>query len=150
MTIFYLCRDVFWSFPRCMLWACDINLRAHAERYCVLSCAISHWARLWSAEWKATRSHRQSQSLHIHLAVCVSSHIYIHVPDIIFILFICVPLWSSGHSSWLLAQRYRVRFPALPDFLSSSGSGKGSTQHREDKWGATWKKSSGSGLENCD
>jgi hypothetical protein len=24
-----------------------------------------------------------------------------------------------------------VRFPALPDFLSSSGSGTGSTQHRE-------------------
>jgi hypothetical protein len=31
------------------------------------------------------------------------------------------------------AQRYRVRFPALPDFLSSSGSGTGSTQPREDK-----------------
>jgi hypothetical protein len=38
------------------------------------------------------------------------------------------PLWSSGQSSWLLTQRSRVRFPALPDFLSSSGSGTGSTQ----------------------
>jgi hypothetical protein len=38
------------------------------------------------------------------------------------------PLWSSGQSSWLLTQRSRVRFPALPDFLNSSGSGKGSTQ----------------------
>jgi hypothetical protein len=38
------------------------------------------------------------------------------------------PLCSSGQSSWLLIQRYRVRFPALPDFLSSSGSGTGSTQ----------------------
>ena len=28
-------------------------------------------------------------------------------------------------------QRSRVRFPALPDFLSSSGSGTGSTQPRE-------------------
>jgi hypothetical protein len=38
------------------------------------------------------------------------------------------PLWSSGQSSWLQTQRSRVRFPVLPDFLSSSGSGTGSTQ----------------------
>jgi hypothetical protein len=42
----------------------------------------------------------------------------------------------------------RVRFPALPDFLRSRGSGTGSTQPREYNWGATWKKSSGSGLES--
>jgi hypothetical protein len=60
------------------------------------------------------------------------------------------PLWSSGHSSWLLTQRSRVRFLGLPDFLSSNGSRTGSTQPREDKWRATWKKSSGSGLENWD
>jgi hypothetical protein len=41
----------------------------------------------------------------------------------------------------------RVRFPALPDFLRSSGSGTGSTQPHGYKWGATWKKSSGSCLE---
>ena len=41
------------------------------------------------------------------------------------------PLWSSGQSFWLQIERYRVRFPALPDFLSSSGSGTGSTQPRE-------------------
>jgi hypothetical protein len=40
-----------------------------------------------------------------------------------------------------------VWFPALPDFLGSSGSGMGSTQPREYNWGATWKKSSGSSLE---
>jgi hypothetical protein len=43
------------------------------------------------------------------------------------------PLWSSGHSTWLQIQRSRVRFPTLPDFLSSNGSGTGSTQPREDK-----------------
>jgi hypothetical protein len=48
------------------------------------------------------------------------------------------PLLCSGQSSWLQIQRSRVRFPALPDFLRSSGSGTGSTQPREDNWGATW------------
>ena len=42
-----------------------------------------------------------------------------------------LPLWSSGQSFWLQIRRSRVRFPALPDFLSSSGSGTGSTQPRE-------------------
>jgi hypothetical protein len=42
-------------------------------------------------------------------------------------------LWYSGQSSWILTQRPRVRFQALPDFLSSSGSGVGSTQPGEDK-----------------
>ena len=41
------------------------------------------------------------------------------------------PLWSSGQSFWLQIQSSRVRFPALTDFLSSSGSGTGSTQPRE-------------------
>ena len=41
------------------------------------------------------------------------------------------PLWSSGQSFWLQIQRSRVRSPALPNFLSSSGSGTGSTQPRE-------------------
>jgi hypothetical protein len=40
-------------------------------------------------------------------------------------------LWPSGQISWLQIQRSRVRFPAVPDFLRSSGSGTGSTQPRE-------------------
>jgi hypothetical protein len=46
--------------------------------------------------------------------------------------------WSSGQSSWLQIQRSKVRFPALPNFLKSSGSGTGSTQPCEYNWGATW------------
>ena len=37
----------------------------------------------------------------------------------------------SGQSFWLQIQMSRVRSPALPDFLSSSGFGTGSTQPRE-------------------
>ena len=48
-----------------------------------------------------------------------------------FLRHIQPPLWSSGQSFWLQIQRSRVRSPALPDFLSSSGSGTGSTQPRE-------------------
>jgi hypothetical protein len=51
-------------------------------------------------------------------------------------------------SSWLQIQRSRVRFPALPDFLRRSGFGTESTQPRGDNRGGTWKKISGSGLEN--
>jgi hypothetical protein len=40
-------------------------------------------------------------------------------------------------SFWLQIQGSRVRFPALPHFLRSSGSGTGSTQPREDNYGAT-------------
>ena len=64
------------------------------------------------------------------------------------------PLWSSGQSFWLQIQRSRVRSPSLPHFLSSSGSGTGSTQPREPRevnWGATWmKKVAAPGLENRD
>ena len=55
--------------------------------------------------------------------------------------FIWLPLWSSGQGFWLQIQRSRVRFPALPGFLSGSGSGTGCTQPREPRevnWGATW------------
>jgi hypothetical protein len=53
---------------------------------------------------------------------------------------------AVGQSSWLQTQRTQVRFSALPDFLTSIGSETESTQPREQKWGATWKKCSGSGL----
>jgi hypothetical protein len=57
-----------------------------------------------------------------------------------------VVLWSEFLAT---DPEVRVPFPALPDFLRSSGSGTGSTQPREYNWGG--RKSSGSGKkENRD
>jgi hypothetical protein len=58
---------------------------------------------------------------------------FIYCKFTLYVYVLGPPLWSSGQSSWLLTQRSRVRFSALPDFLRSSGSGTGSTQPREDK-----------------
>jgi hypothetical protein len=68
------------------------------------------------------------------------------IAQVVLFLFLHVtPLWSSGQSFCLQIQRSRVRFPALPGFLSSSGSGTRSTQPHEVNWGATWiKRISGS------
>jgi hypothetical protein len=57
------------------------------------------------------------------------------------------PLWSTGLLVyWLQIQRSRVRFPALPDFLRSSGFGTGSTQPLSTTEVLLGRKSSGSGL----
>jgi hypothetical protein len=48
-------------------------------------------------------------------------------------------IWTCKYfTSWLHIQRLRVRLPALPDFLRSNWFGTGSTQPRDDNWGATW------------
>jgi hypothetical protein len=55
--------------------------------------------------------------------------------------FLIVNWHVSSSVKWIFrcsVDMSRVRFPALPDFLSSSGSGTGSTQPREVNWGATW------------
>ena len=67
----------------------------------------------------------------IHQHLCM---FFVYEGESFIYLFIFVdnilrpPLLSSGQSFWLQIQRCRVRFPAQPDFLSSSGSGTGSTQ----------------------
>jgi hypothetical protein len=58
------------------------------------------------------------------------------------------PLWSSGHSSWLLTQRSGFDFRRYQIFWVAVGLERGPLSPCESKWGATWKKSSGSGLEN--
>jgi hypothetical protein len=55
-----------------------------------------------------------------------------------------------GQSFWLQIRSSLVRFPIPPDFLRSRGSGTGSAQPRDENWGATWRRSSDSGLENRD
>jgi hypothetical protein len=62
-------------------------------------------------------------------AVEMGSHDVMHILSFVKIgSGIRPPLWSSGQSSWLLTQRSRVRFLALPDFPTRNGSGAGSTQ----------------------
>jgi hypothetical protein len=56
------------------------------------------------------------------------------------------PLWSSGFLA--TDPEVRVRFPELPDFLRSSGSGTGFTQPLSTTEELLGRKSSGSGLEN--
>ena len=57
----------------------------------------------------------------------------VHIEGLYLFVVFCDRLCglSSGQSFWLQIQRSRVRFPALPDFLNSGGSGTGSTQPRE-------------------
>jgi hypothetical protein len=56
-------------------------------------------------------------------------------------------LMGNYQRSWLHIPRSRVRFQELRDFLRGNGSRPGSIQPREDNWGATLMKSSGSCLE---
>ena len=107
-------------------------------------CCLHHCA-------KTMRGHKHKvYQVHICLLVCVENSVNLFLNYLQWYKVLWPPLWSSGQSFWLQIQRSRVRFQALPDFLSSSASGTGSTQPREVNWGATWTKSSGSGPENRD
>ena len=71
---------------------------------------------------------------HIDMSIVMTRHIDMSIVmtrRIDMLIYVVGALWSSDQSFWLQMQRSRVRFPALPDFLSSSGSGTGSTQPRE-------------------
>jgi hypothetical protein len=80
---------------------------------------------------------RYELNLYIYIYIYMYIYVMLKKDDRFCGLVVRVP----GHTS-------RIRFPALPVFLSSSGSGTGSPQPREYNCGATRKKSSGSGLED--
>jgi hypothetical protein len=56
------------------------------------------------------------------------------------------PLLPSGQNSWLLTQGPGFDSQRYQIFWVAVGLERGPLNPCEDKWGATWKKSSGSGL----
>ena len=120
-------------------------------------CAVSYKQKLKFAHWQNSTKSVQAESWQWRQNLFLIKQWCIGTTDVVVSFrrfYVCYmteggpPLWSSGQSFWLEIQRSRVRSPALPDFLSSSGSGTESTQPREPRevnWGATWmKKSRGS------
>jgi hypothetical protein len=60
------------------------------------------------------------------------------------------PLWSSGQCSWLLTQRSGFGSRRYQIFWVAMGLERGPLSPCESKWGAIWKKISGSGLQKWD
>jgi hypothetical protein len=101
------------------------------------------WKQLHSSAWRFSLLFKPKYTFHIFSILSWPGYVLSSKQRKLFKKYsvkIWPPLWSSSQSSWLQIQRSRVRFPALPDFLRNSGSGKGSTQPREDNWGAIWMK----------
>jgi hypothetical protein len=88
--------------------------------------------------------HFETHRVRYSLITWNTEHFYIYIYIFIYI-WLRLPLWSSGQSSWLQIRRPRFDFR---HYQKNSGPGTGSTQPREYNWGATWKKSCGSCLEN--
>jgi hypothetical protein len=98
---------------------CDTNTTNRNEKFAprserarseVLECNMGQDAGFLGIVWKQDR---------IYLTACMH-FVLVSAPS-------RPPQWSSGQCSWLLTQMSWLRFSALPDFLSSSGSGTGST-----------------------
>jgi hypothetical protein len=60
------------------------------------------------------------------------------------------PLWSSSQSFWPLTRRSGFDSQLYQIFWVAVVLERGPLRPCEIKWGAAWKKSSGSGLENWD
>jgi hypothetical protein len=128
-----LCHFIYWN---------EMSFHSIKPRECVYSlnasCGIQHWVIETMRLWKRGET---------FLNICYGET---KVKQFKFLKF-CCHRWTASVVQWseFLATdpEIRVRFQMLPDFLRSSVSGTGSTQPREYNRGATWKKSSGSGLE---
>jgi hypothetical protein len=87
--------------------------RKHKVSYNFLCIRASYWPPLWSSG--------HSSWLQNGDVLC-----FLWGTNWIYICYVeesRPSLWSSGQSSWLQIQKSCVRFPALPDFLSSTGFG---------------------------
>jgi hypothetical protein len=131
-------------FPR------GVKLTAHHSHYSRLAPKSILHMRSWRSAWSVKHRHNFGTflqlstdsvhpssihalvllcALHCHSAACPTHSLPHPCLDIAWTYFVSYaetpshlpPLWSSGQSSC-------VRFPVLPDYLSSSGSGTGSTQ----------------------
>jgi hypothetical protein len=81
-----------------------------------------------------------------HILLWISVNVISEFPVFPFILLIILLICGLV----VRVSGYRYRGPRFDSRLISVGSGTGSTQPREDNWGATWMTKSGSGLENWD
>jgi hypothetical protein len=108
-----------------------LALRVYTQR--PMSCGITLFLLHINLKHNTNYSYRQNRLVITtrHNICILLTHIKcnkrkFHVCYVIYVAW--PPLWSSDQSSWLLIQRYRVQFSALPDFLRSSGCSTGSTQ----------------------
>jgi hypothetical protein len=116
------------------LWLQPGSLTTRPQKRCLKDC---HWCTLTTSEvFTSTRQAGVQNVLHFNWGMVCNRrrmgnwrdwtlHISRHF-SFILVYTVWPPLWSSGKSSWLLNQRSRVRFQALPNFLDSTGSGTGS------------------------
>jgi hypothetical protein len=119
----------------CSFWMVRTPISRHSFRR---GCSSEEKLGHTKVRVRVQLQHATLEAARIGYSLVISRRCFYHVWPL---------LWSSAE--FLAADpEVRVRFPALQDFLRSSVSGTGSTQPREYNWGATWKKSSGSGLEN--
>jgi hypothetical protein len=100
------------------------------------------WLWCWDGRIMAVNSkpYRRLKHFNIHLLQEDISNLFYDM------LSVCY----NTMAPWLCCCRSHVNttLRAPKHFIKNSGSGTGSTQPREYNWGATWKKSSGSCLEN--